>query len=65
MQSEFVALGCFSRHLKLCLLSNLHKLWDDGGNDPKSASFFKAMCLSEGVLLILDGAATPFKRSWR
>ena len=44
--------------------SNQHKLEDDMGNDPKSSSFYMAMCLSEGVLLILDGDATPFKRSW-
>ena len=65
MQSEFVALGCLSRHLKVVIVhSNQHKLGDDMGNDPKSSSFYMAMCLSEGVLLILDGAATPFKRSW-
>ena len=65
MQSEFVALGCLPRHLKAVIVhSNQHKLGDDMGNDPKSSSFYKAMCLSEGVLLILDGAATPFKRSW-
>ena len=44
--------------------SNQHKLGDDMGNDPKSSSFYMAMCLSEGVLLILDGPASPFKRSW-
>lgn len=32
--------------------------------DPRQTSFFKAMQLSIGVLLILDSAATPFSRIW-
>merc|ERR1719506_2702062 len=36
----------------------------DMSNDPESSSFRKAMRLAGGVLLILDNAATPFKRIW-
>eukprot|EP00931_Biecheleriopsis_adriatica_P035123 TRINITY_DN20230_c0_g1_i2.p1 TRINITY_DN20230_c0_g1~~TRINITY_DN20230_c0_g1_i2.p1 ORF type:complete len:526 (-),score=104.50 TRINITY_DN20230_c0_g1_i2:56-1633(-) len=32
--------------------------------DPRKSSFFKAMTLSVGVLLVLDTAATPFHRIW-
>ena len=32
--------------------------------DPKQTPFFKAMQLCEGVLVILDKEATPFKRIW-
>eukprot|EP00913_Durusdinium_trenchii_P018037 g16949.t1 len=41
---------------------------EDGRNpihsDPRSTSFFRAMSLCEGLLLILDHKATPFQRIW-
>ena len=32
--------------------------------DPSQTSFFRAMKLASGVLLILDDKATPFTRIW-
>ena len=34
------------------------------GKDPKDTSFFKAILLSVGILLVLDKDATPFSRIW-
>lgn len=44
--------------------NNQHELGCDLTRDPKMTSFFKAMRLAVGLLLILDTAATPFQRSW-
>jgi len=44
--------------------NNQHELGKDLANDPKTTSFYQAMTLSVGVLLILDEEATPFKRIW-
>ena len=32
--------------------------------DPKETSFYKAMQLCDGVVVVLDGKATPFTRVW-
>jgi len=44
--------------------NNQHELGADLGSDPMQSSFFKALALSSGVLLILDDDATPFTRVW-
>mmetsp|Transcript_60762 Transcript_60762/g.144714 ORF Transcript_60762/g.144714 Transcript_60762/m.144714 type:complete len:1223 (+) Transcript_60762:87-3755(+) len=41
-----------------------HDLQQDMSNDPVSSSFYKALQLSYGTLLILDKKATPFSRIW-
>lgn len=50
----------------VCAYANCqHNLAEDiGVVDPENSSFRKAMHLAEGVLLILDRRATPFKRIW-
>jgi len=68
---------CATRELSLetaywiCAYANRqHCLGGDVTVDPKQSSFFKAIELSEGILLILDsrketsGPATPFTRIW-
>eukprot|EP00929_Paragymnodinium_shiwhaense_P049021 TRINITY_DN24742_c0_g1_i1.p1 TRINITY_DN24742_c0_g1~~TRINITY_DN24742_c0_g1_i1.p1 ORF type:complete len:1583 (-),score=319.19 TRINITY_DN24742_c0_g1_i1:130-4878(-) len=72
--ADFVA--CVSAHAKrrsetdataywVCAYANnQHNLGKDLSEDPRESSFFKAMRVSLGVLLILDEAATPFKRIW-
>jgi len=44
--------------------NNQWELGADISTDPKASSFFKAMQLTEGVLLVLDPAGTPFTRIW-
>lgn len=44
--------------------NNQHELGTDLTHDPLHSSFFRAMCLCEGVLLVLDQDATPFRRIW-
>lgn len=44
--------------------NNQHHVSDDVGPNPRSSSFYKAIQMSQGVLLVLDSAATPFKRIW-
>jgi len=44
--------------------NNQHDLGADISVDPRQTSFYKAMELSDGVLLVLDPAATPFTRIW-
>ena len=44
--------------------NNQHNLASDIPADPKASAFFKAMQLCEGVLVVLDKRATPFKRIW-
>jgi len=51
----------------ICAYANRqHSLQDELVTDPSQTSFYKAMCLSKGVLIILDevGPATPFTRIW-
>ncbi|CAE8630984.1 unnamed protein product [Polarella glacialis] len=74
---DFVA--CIDRHCaarQLCRQKTLywicayanrqHALEEELVRDPKKTSFYKAMCLADGLLLILDniGPATPFQRVW-
>eukprot|EP00931_Biecheleriopsis_adriatica_P109459 TRINITY_DN8371_c0_g1_i2.p1 TRINITY_DN8371_c0_g1~~TRINITY_DN8371_c0_g1_i2.p1 ORF type:complete len:799 (+),score=103.51 TRINITY_DN8371_c0_g1_i2:1504-3900(+) len=46
--------------------NNQHQLGADLSSDPRKSSFFKAMHISDGMLLVLDetGPATPFSRIW-
>ena len=44
--------------------NNQFELDEDLPDDPRQSSFFKAMQLAEGVLLVLDPEATPFTRIW-
>ena len=44
--------------------NNQHELGSDIATDPRQTSFYKAMQLSEGVLVVLDKDATPFTRIW-
>ena len=44
--------------------NNQWELSEDIDPDPLKTSFFLAMQQCEGVLLVLDKEATPFKRSW-
>ncbi|CAK9092628.1 Uncharacterized protein SCF082_LOCUS43588 [Durusdinium trenchii] len=44
--------------------NNQHELGNDLRFNPKETSFFRAMQISEGLLLILDPDATPFSRTW-
>ena len=37
---------------------------EDIKKNPRSTSFFRAMQMSQGVLLVLDSCATPFERIW-
>ncbi|CAK8987205.1 unnamed protein product [Durusdinium trenchii] len=72
--NDFVA--CVQRHSTLRQLAetdawwvcayanNQHELGKDLTSDPRSTSFFRAMSLCEGLLLILDHKATPFQRIW-
>lgn len=44
--------------------NNQHKLKEEICPNPRSTSFYRAMQLSIGVVLILDEKATPFSRIW-
>ena len=44
--------------------NNQHCVEEDIKSNPRSTSFYKAMQMSEGVLLVLDSAGTPFERIW-
>ena len=49
----------------VCAYANRqHSLGDELTLDPRDSSFYKAMQLSKGILLILDHQATPFTRLW-
>ena len=49
----------------VCAYANRqHSLEAELSSDPKSSSFFKALQLVEGMLIILDTNATPFTRLW-
>ena len=40
--------------------NNQHCVEEDIKSNPRSTSFYRAMQMSEGVLLVLDSAGTPF-----
>ena len=44
--------------------NNQFELGKDLSNDPRESSFFRAMQLAVGVLLVLDPEATTFTRVW-
>ena len=44
--------------------NNQHQLGKDIGNDPRESSFYQALVLCDGVLVVLDAKATPFTRIW-
>ena len=44
--------------------NNQHQLGKDIGSDPRESSFYQALVLCEGVLVVLDAKATPFTRIW-
>lgn len=68
--------SCLEEHARLRHLSdadawwvcayanNQHELGRDLTRDPRETSFYRAMQLSRGVVLVLDEAATPFVRVW-
>ena len=41
--------------------NNQHCVEEDIKSNPRSTSFYRAMQMSEGVLLVLDSAGTPFE----
>ena len=72
-------LACLRRHASIRELSgqalapaywvcayanNQHVLEDAISENPRKTSFYKAMQLCYGVLLVLDSNATPFSRIW-
>ncbi|CAE8688080.1 unnamed protein product [Polarella glacialis] len=60
-------LCCRSTFYWVCAYANRqHSLNAEISSDPKQTSFYKSMCLADGLLLILDniGPATPFTRVW-
>ena len=44
--------------------NNQHCIEEDIKSNPRSTSFYRAMQMSQGVLLVLDSAGTPFERIW-
>jgi len=49
----------------VCAYANNQWVLEDAISDnPRKTSFYKAMQLSHGVLLVLDSNATPFSRIW-
>ena len=44
--------------------NNQHDLGSEIPADPKETPFYKAMQLCDGVVVVLDGKATPFTRIW-
>jgi hypothetical protein len=49
----------------VCAYANRqHALADDVAADPKDSSFYKALLLAKGLLLVLDDAANAFSRIW-
>ena len=44
--------------------NNQHQLGKDIGSDPRGSSFYQALLLCDGVLVVLDEKATPFTRIW-
>ena len=44
--------------------NNQHDLGSEIPADPKESAFYKAMQLCDGVVVVLDGKATPFTRVW-
>ena len=72
--SEFLA--CLEQHARVrempgsttywvcAYANNQHRVEDDIMCNPRSTSFYRAMQMCEGVLLVLDSAGTPFQRIW-
>ncbi|CAK9105673.1 unnamed protein product [Durusdinium trenchii] len=44
--------------------NNQHAVEEDITSNPRSTSFYRAMQVCRGVLLVLDSAGTPFQRTW-
>merc|ERR1712205_230316 len=44
--------------------NNQHELGADITEDPRASSFFKAMQLCDGVLVVLDPHGMPYTRCW-
>ena len=44
--------------------NNQHDLGSEIPADPRESAFYKAMQLCDGVVVVLDGKATPFTRIW-
>ena len=44
--------------------NNQHCVEEDIRSNPRSTSFYRAMQMSQGVLLVLDSSGTPFERIW-
>ena len=69
-------LACLEQHALVRELSSITPYWvcayannqhcveEDIKSNPRRTSFFKAMQMSQGVLLVLDSAGTPFERIW-
>ena len=53
------------RNIWVCAYANnQHDLGSEIPADPKETPFYKAMQLCDGVVVVLDGKATPFTRVW-
>jgi len=49
----------------ICAYANRqHRLHEDICNNPTQSSFFRALEIAKGFLLLLDDRATPFTRAW-
>eukprot|EP00435_Cladocopium_sp_Y103_P072652 s282_g40.t3 len=57
-------LGTEAAYWVCAYANNQHELGNDLHSNPRETSFFRAMQLCCGVLLILDPLATPFSRVW-
>ncbi|CAE7571755.1 Igfals [Symbiodinium sp. CCMP2592] len=69
-------LQCLRRHAQVRALrgnfaywvcayaNNQHELEEEIPDNPRKTSFYRAMLLCRGVLLVLDADATPFQRIW-
>lgn len=44
--------------------NNQHCVAEDIKSNPRNTSFYRAMQMCQGVLLVLDSAGTPFQRIW-
>lgn len=57
-------LGTEAAYWVCAYANNQHELGNDLHSNPRETSFFRAMQLCSGVLLILDPLAMPFSRVW-
>ncbi|CAK9091491.1 unnamed protein product [Durusdinium trenchii] len=57
-------LGRESPYWVCAYANNQHRVDEEIPEDPRESAFFRAMKVSDGVLLILDTHATPFTRIW-